>query len=148
VQRVGDRTAECVCKIDFGIGGIEADGLLGACEDDGLSGALNKIGQSGSRIGHGVGAVADDEAVIVEIAAADRLCELQPVDRGQVGAVEAEQLQTVDFAERADIGDKGQKLLRRELGNQSVLAPAGRDGAAGADHENVFHGESSVKWCL
>ena len=99
MQRVRRGADKRVGEIYLGVGRVEADGLLCAGEDNGLFSALYQIRQRRRRIGHGVGAVADDKAVVAVVALAQLVCKPKPVVRAEIGTVEAEQLQAVDLAE-------------------------------------------------
>ena len=139
MQMVGGGTEERVRQIDLGVGRIEADGLLRAGQDDRLFCTLNEVGERRCRIRHCVGAVADDKAVVALIMLLHSTRQRHPVFRADVGGVETEQLHTIDFAEFGDLRHEGQKLLRGEGRPQAILTDLRSDGAAGADHENLFH---------
>ena len=83
--------------------------------------------------------MADDEAVIARVIIAQRLRNGDPVRRGDIGAVKAEEGLAVDTAERAYRRDIAQQLLRGELRGQAVGRHFRGDSAAGAEHEDVFH---------
>ena len=59
--------------------------------------------------------------------------------RPDVGAVQAVQLQAVHPAQLSHPGCVLQKAAGVQLGGQTVCRLTGGDGAAGADHEDVFH---------
>ena len=140
MQRVAARAEERVGQVDLGIGRVEADGLLRARQDDRLGRALDQIAQGRRGIGHGVRAVADDEAVVPVIARADGPRDLQPVGRAEIRAVEREQLQALHPAQRRHRRDEREQLLARQLRHQPLRRLSGRDGPAGADHKDLFHG--------
>ena len=135
----GGGADEGVGQVELGVGGVVVDGLLRAGEHDGLVGALHQIAQCRGGIGHGVGAVADDEAVIVRVMLADGPGGLQPVRGRDVGGIKAEQVQAVHPADVPDRGHTAQKLRRRKLRCQTLGRHLRGDGSAGADHEDVFH---------
>ena len=83
--------------------------------------------------------MADDEAVIARVIIAQSLSDGDPVRRGDIGAVKAEEGLAVDTAERAYRRDIAQQLLRCELRGQAVGRHFGGDCAAGSEHEDVFH---------
>lgn len=116
--------------------------MIGFCAPgyhNGLIRALNEIAQRGGGIGHGIGAVAYDKAVIARVIIAQSLSDGNPVRRCDIGAVKAEEGLAVDTAERAYRGDIAQQLLRGKLRGKAVGRHFGGDGAAGAEHEDVFH---------
>ena len=132
--RRSDGTEECVGEVDLGVGGIEADRLLRAGQDNGLFRALDQIGEGGGGIGHGVRAVADNEAVVAIVVLLNGLCKRDPVLRPDVGGVQTEQLDAVHAAEFRYLRHKAEQLLGCERGPEAVLPDLGGDGAAGADH--------------
>ena len=132
-----------VGEVAFGVGAIEPDGLLGAGEDNGLGAVLNQIAQGRRRIGHGVRAVADDEAVVVVVVLPDGLGRPQPVGGMDAGAVQTIQLDAVHMAQLGDAGEIGQQLVGVQLRCQALRRHLRGDGAAGADHEDLFHGAGS-----
>ena len=112
---------------------------MGPGKDNGLGTALDQIAQGRRRVGHGIGAVADDKAVVGIVAFAQDLYYAQPVFGADIGAVQAIQLKAIHQAELANIGNKLQQLLRVQLRRQPIRGHFRGDGAAGADHENSFH---------
>ena len=70
---------------------------------------------------------------------AQSLSDGDPVRRGDICAVKAEEGLAVDTAERAYRRDIAQQLLRGELRGQAVGRHFGGDSAAGAEHKDVFH---------
>ena len=130
-------------KIALGVGAVEPDGLLGAGEDDGLGAVLYQIAQGCRRIGHGVRAVADDEAVVVVVVLPDGLGRPQPVGGVNAGAVQTIQLDAVHMAQLGDAGEISQQLVGAQLRCQALRRHLRGDGAAGADHEDLFHRNGS-----
>lgn len=96
---------ETVQEIGPGVGDGKVDGLLGTGDDDGFPVVLNEIGKGGSRVGHGIRAVADYEAVIVFVLSLDKSRKSQPLGGVNVGAVEIERLNGVDLAELPGCGN-------------------------------------------
>ena len=75
-------------------------------ENDGLRAALDQIAQGSSRVGHGVGAVADNESVVGVVIFAQSVHHAQPVLRADIGAVQIIELDAIHPAELADVGDE------------------------------------------
>ena len=134
---------EGIRQIALGVGAVEPDGLLRTGKHDGLGTALHQIAEGGGGVGHGVGAVGDDKAVVAVVPVADGGGEAQPVLRPDVGAVQRVQLETFHPAEVRDAGDEGQQLLRGQLRRQAGGRLFRGNGAAGADHQDLFHGHTS-----
>ena len=70
------------------VGAQHADGNLAPCEDHGFGEVLEQETQRRGRIGHGVGAVQHDEAVVTGIVVADELRQGDPVVRGHIGRID------------------------------------------------------------
>ena len=96
-----------VRQVHLGVCGVKAHRLLGSRKHDGLGALLNEVAEGRRRIGHGIGAVGDDEPVIVLIVFPDALCHLQPVGRGDVGAVQIQKLQALHPADLRHSGQVG-----------------------------------------
>ena len=105
------RTDDAVPQVLFGIGDLVGDGLLGTGEDDGLVRVLDQVGQCRRRVGQGVGAVADDEAVVEGVVLLHGLCHHEPVLRAEVRAVDAAQRQRLGAAELLQLGQMGQQFV-------------------------------------
>ena len=133
-----------VDEVALGVGAVEPDGLLGSSEDDGLGAVLDQIAQGRRRVGHGIGAVADDEAVVLVVMLPDGPGQAQPMVRPDVGAVQTVQLQAVHPAQLSHPGCVLQKAAGVQLGSQTVCRLTGGNGAAGADHEDVFHSKAPL----
>ena len=88
VGAFGGSKTQAVQKVCSCVRHIEVDGLLRACDHDGLAGMLDKIGHGSSCVGHGIGAVADYEAVIIVIILFQNLSKFQPVLRVHICAVD------------------------------------------------------------
>ena len=126
-------TAEGVLEVNFGVRGVKADGLLGAGEDNGLGACLNEIAQRRRGVGHGVGTVGEDEAVVVVEMGPDGLGHHQPVSGQDVGGIQAQKLETVHGTNSRDGGDVGKELLRGQLRGKAALADLRGNGTAGTD---------------
>ena len=72
---------------------------------------LNQIGAGRRRVGHGVGAVADHEAVILLIMLFNETGDGKPVLRLHVGAVDIEGLDAGDLTELPGGGNVVNQLL-------------------------------------
>ena len=131
-------------QIAFGVGAVKPDGLLRARDDDGLGAVLNEIAEGGGGVGHGVGTVRNDEAVILVIMCTDGLRQPQPMLRADVGAVQIVALHAVHLTVIADVGDKFQQLEGIKLGGEPVGRDVRGNGAARADHENFFHSSPCI----
>ena len=133
---------ETVQQVGFGIGDFHVNRFLGAGDDDWLGGVLDQVGQGGCGVGHGIGAVADDEAVETAVLFMDYLGNGEPVAGLHIGAVDVEYLDGFYFAEAAGIRDELDKLLAGEQGGESGFAAFAGDGAAGGEHKDIlfFHG--------
>ena len=88
VGTFGGGKTQAVQKVCSRVRHVKVDGLLGTGDDDGLAGVLDEIGHGSSGVGHGIGAVADHEAVIIVIILLQDLGELQPVLRVHIRAVD------------------------------------------------------------
>ena len=88
VGTFGGGKAQAVQKVCSCVRHVEVDGLLRTCDYDGLAGMLDEIGHGSSGVGHGIGAVADHEAVIIVIILLKNLSQLQPVLRVHICAVD------------------------------------------------------------
>ena len=130
---------ESVGQVALGVGAVKPDGLLRARDNDGLGAVLDQIAEGRGGVGHGVGAVRNDEAVVLVIMRADGLRESQPVLGADVGAVQIVALNAVHLAVIADVGNEFKQLIGVKLGGKSVGRDVRGDGATRADHENFFH---------
>ncbi len=101
-------------------------GFWAPVRDDGLGAVLNQIAQGRRRIGHGVRAVADDEAVVVVVVLPDGLGRPQPVGGMDAGAVQTIQLDAVHMAQLGDAGEIGQQLVGVQLRCQAPPASSPR----------------------
>ena len=95
-------------QIPLGVGAVEPDGLLRSGQHDGLGAALHQIAEGRRRIGHGVGAVTDHEAVVLLVVVPDGLRHPQPMLGLKIGAVQTVYLNAVHMAQFTDPGHKGQ----------------------------------------
>ena len=117
---IGDRAAQIFPRVGI----ARVDGHLRAGQHDGLRAVLDEIIERRCGIGHRVGAVGDDKAVVAFIFFPDDLHKLDPVLRAHVCAVQIKGLHRIDLAERTHLGDALEQLLARQLRRQAVLRRA------------------------
>ena len=129
---------DAVPQVLFGVGDLVRDGLLGAGQDDGLVRVLHQIAQGRRRIGQGVGAVAEDKAVVAAVVFLDGAGHVQPVGRAHVGAVDAAQGQGVRLAQAGQARHMGQQFPAGQDRPQALGRAYAGDGAAGGDKEDLF----------
>ena len=108
-------------------------------QHDGLGAALHQIAERRRRIGHGIGAVADHEAVVLFVVVPDGLRHPQPVLGLEIGAVQTVYLNAVHMAQFTDPGHKGQQLAGVQFRGQALRGHFAGNGAAGADHQDMLH---------
>ena len=140
--------AEAVGEVLLGIGELQINRALGPGYHHRLGGTLDKVGEGCGSIGHGIGAVAEDKAVVGVVIFLNGGGHLQPVAGGDIGAVQVHQLEGVHLAEPPYAGDKAQHLLRGEQRFQAPGRALGGNGAAGGNHQNTVHCKSSLKRAL
>ena len=85
--RAGCKTKR-IEQVCFCIGYFHGNWFLGTGDDNRLRRVLNQVGQCRRGVCHGIGAVADHEAVIIVIILLQDLGELQPVLRVHIRAVD------------------------------------------------------------
>ena len=130
---------DAVPQVHLGIGAVGVDGHLGAGDDDGLSGILDHVTQGGRGVGHGIGAVGDDEAVVVVVVGLNGTDDLRPDLRRHIGGVDVAHLLHVNVAVALHSGHILQNLRRRQCRLQAVLGLLGGDGASRAQQQYLFH---------
>ena len=126
-------------EVLLAIGAQLTDGQLGTGEDDGLGEVAEHIGEGGGSVGHGVGAVEDDEAVVVLIARGDDAGKLLPLGRGDIAGVDGGRELTgmdvgIDLAQLRDMTQEMGEIEGLKGSSDGIAAHA--DGAAGIDEKD------------
>ena len=129
------------------VGAQHADRNLAAGEDDGLGEVLEQKAQRRSGVGHGVGAVQDDEAVVAGVVVADELREGDPVGGSDVRRIDdGRHGQHVDIdvepLERGKLVVDGAEVERHQGTRRGVGLHA--DGAARVDDQNRGFGSFHI----
>ena len=119
------------------IGGVV--GLLRAGEDDGFTAAVERKGEEVGGVGEGVGAVQDEDAVVLGQGGLQDDEPFCPMLGGDVGAVDQG---LADVPVKHGVFGIGLQGLFGELGigNEAVGAGLHADGAAGVEDEYFLHG--------
>lgn len=116
-------------EVVAGVGEQVVDGHLGAGEDYGFGEILEHVAQHRGGVSHGISAVGDDDAVIGVQIFHHRPGDGLPLLSLDVGAVQVEDVPGVDVVVGAQVRHIFQQAPGRDLGLQSLVAPAGGDGA-------------------
>lgn len=130
---------EGVAKILAGVGVAVFDGSLCSGQNDRLLAVLNQEVEHARRVSHCVGAVRDDESVVIVIFLADLARKLEPILGAHVRAVKAEERGHADVANCADLGDVSQQHLARNCGDKSVRTRRRCNRSACGDEKYMFH---------
>ena len=138
------RIEQALVQVQLGVGEGIGHGALRAGEDDGLGAVLDEVGQRGGGVGHGVGAVQDDEPVEGVVALADGGGDAQPVARTHVGAVDVHRLHDLEIAHVVDLGNVANQLRPRQRRSEPAPVLHGGDSPSRCDDEDVLaHGRTS-----
>ena len=121
------------------VGAQHADRDLAPGENHRFAEVFEHETQRRGRVGHGVGAVQDYEAVVVGIAFDDDIANAHPVARAHIGAVDVHGLHDVELAEARDLGDALGELLTGQGGGEAVAVLGRCDGAARGDEKDALH---------
>lgn len=121
------------------VGAQDADGNLAPGENHGLGEVLEQKTQGRSGVGHGVGAVQDDEAVVTGVVVADDPGQREPVGGSHVGRIyDGRHGLHVDVdvepLERGELVVDGAEVERHEGTRFGVGLHA--DGTSGVDNQN------------
>ena len=138
---VAGSVAKSIHQVGFGIGDFQIDGLLAAGKNDRLWAVLNQIAERRGSIGHGIGSVGQYKAVVRLVMPANGRGHLLPVGWSDIGTVQIAELNAVHLAEGGDLRAVTKDLLSGKLRGKTALGDFGGDGAAGTDHQNLFHGK-------
>ena len=128
-------------EVVAGVGEQVVDGHLGAGEDYGFGEILEHVAQHRGGVSHGISAVGDDDAVIGVQIFHHRPGDGLPLLSLDVGAVQVEDVPGVDVVVGAQVRHIFQQAPGRDLGLQSLVAPAGGDGAPGGEKQDSGHGK-------
>ena len=134
IKSIGDT----VPQVHSGIGNLHFQRPLGAGEHNGLRRVLYHIGKRRRRIGHGICAVADYEAVKGFIIFLYGMCDLHPVPTGHICAVYAKQVLRLQAAHIIHKRQKFQNFLRSQRRRQPMLCFVGGNGASGGKQQYFF----------
>ena len=135
----GNRTADVV----GGIGERMYKGQLAAGEHHGDGDVVQHIAESRGGIAHGVGAVGDDDAVILLPAVGYLTGDDLPFLGLDVGGIQRQNVTAVHPAVRQIVQTARHDVGGGKLGGKAVFGGIGGDGAAGGENQNVLHKESS-----
>ncbi|MPN18035.1 hypothetical protein SDC9_165393 [bioreactor metagenome] len=113
------------------------DWQLGPCKHHGERQVLQKEGKHGSRIGHGIRAVCNDDAVVVPHVKEHGFRHELPFLGLNVGAIHIKQVDAVHRIGKH--GQAGKQLLCGKAGHQSVGRRYASNGTAGCYEQNARH---------
>ena len=131
-------------EVLLAVGAELSDGQLRAGEDDGLREVLEHVGEGRGSVGHRVGAVEHDEAVVVVVVVGDAVGDVGPAGGRHVARVDGRrELEGVDRGvELLELGHMVQQVLEVEgLKGARQRVAVHADGAAGVDEKDfAAHG--------
>ena len=127
--RHGEGGAEIVQPVGEGV----LDGQLGPGEHHGYGDVPHHVAEDGGGVGHGVGAVGDDDAVKAVPGGVDVPGDEPPLLRLDVGGVQVEDVPDGEVIAVRQAPQVAGQVLPVQAGGQTLVGEPGGDGAAGGE---------------